>query len=86
VIVLVAGTSAARNRPANGISSAICSAGADFAGTSRRPASASTGDLVASVFSAAFVRWVAPGQTGDLVELQREALALIGDLAHVETV
>jgi AcrR family transcriptional regulator len=44
------------------------------------------GDLVASVFSTAFVRWVAPDQTADLVELQREGLAVIGDLARVETV
>jgi AcrR family transcriptional regulator len=44
------------------------------------------GDLVVSVFGTAFVRWVAPGETRDLVELQREGLAVISDLTRVETV
>jgi AcrR family transcriptional regulator len=43
------------------------------------------GDLVVSVFSTAFAEWIAPGETRDLVELQREGLAVIGDLARVET-
>jgi AcrR family transcriptional regulator len=44
------------------------------------------GDLVVSVFSTAFARWIAPGETRDLVELQREGLAVISDLSRVETV
>jgi AcrR family transcriptional regulator len=44
------------------------------------------GDLVVSVFSTAFTRWIAPGETRDLVELQREGLAAINDLTRVETV
>jgi AcrR family transcriptional regulator len=44
------------------------------------------GDLVVSVFSTAFARWIAPGETRDLVELQREGLAVISDLTRVETV
>jgi AcrR family transcriptional regulator len=44
------------------------------------------GDLVVSVFGTAFARWVAPGETRDLVELQREGLAVISDLARVQTV
>lgn len=32
------------------------------------------GNLVASVFATAFPRWIAPGETRDLVELQRETL------------
>jgi AcrR family transcriptional regulator len=44
------------------------------------------GDLVVSVFSTAFARWVAPGETRDLVVLQREGLAVISDLARVESV
>jgi AcrR family transcriptional regulator len=43
------------------------------------------GDLVVSVLSTAFAEWIAPGETRDLVELQREGLAVIGDLARVET-
>lgn len=42
------------------------------------------GDLVVSVFSTAFADWIAPGETRDLVELQREGLAVIGDLARVD--
>jgi hypothetical protein len=44
------------------------------------------GDLVVSVFSTAFARWIAPGETRELVELQREGLAVISDLSRVETV
>jgi AcrR family transcriptional regulator len=44
------------------------------------------GDLVVSVFSTAFVRWIAPGETRDLVELQRDGLAVISDLARVQSV
>jgi AcrR family transcriptional regulator len=44
------------------------------------------GDLVVSVFATAFARWIAPGETRDLVELQREGLAVISDLTRVETV
>ncbi|WP_199435306.1 TetR/AcrR family transcriptional regulator [Qaidamihabitans albus] len=44
------------------------------------------GDLVVSVFSTAFARWIAPDQTRDLVELQREGLAAISELTRVETV
>jgi AcrR family transcriptional regulator len=44
------------------------------------------GDLVVSVFSTAFARWIAPDQNRDLVELQREGLATISDLTRVETV
>lgn len=43
------------------------------------------GDLVVSVFSTAFVRWIAPGQTRDLVDLQREGLAVVSDLTRVRT-
>jgi len=39
------------------------------------------GDLAVSVFSDAFGRWIAPGETRDLAELQRESLAALGDLA-----
>jgi AcrR family transcriptional regulator len=42
------------------------------------------GDLVVSVFGTAFARWVTPGETRDLVELQREGLAVISDLTRVE--
>lgn len=38
------------------------------------------GDLTVSVFGDAFNRWIAPGETRDLVELQRESLAALGDL------
>ena len=44
------------------------------------------GDLVVSVFSTAFTRWITPGETRDLVELQREGLAAINDLIRAETV
>jgi AcrR family transcriptional regulator len=44
------------------------------------------GDLVVSVFSTAFARWIAPGETRDLIELQREGLAVISDLTRAETV
>lgn len=40
------------------------------------------GDLLVSVFSTAFARWVAPGETRDLVELQRQGLAAIRDLTR----
>lgn len=40
------------------------------------------GDLVVSVFSAAYYRWIDPDETRDLVQLQREGLAAVGDLAH----
>lgn len=43
-------------------------------------------DLVVSVFSTAFARWIAPDETRDLVELQRESLAVVSDLTRVETV
>lgn len=39
------------------------------------------GDLTVSVFSDAFNRWIAPGETRDLVALQRESLAALGELA-----
>ncbi|PXY27824.1 TetR family transcriptional regulator [Prauserella muralis] len=42
------------------------------------------GDLVVSVFGAAFARWVAPGETRDLVELQRDGLAAVSELTPVE--
>ena len=42
------------------------------------------GDLVVSVFATAFARWVAPGETRDLVELQRDGLAVISDLARAD--
>jgi AcrR family transcriptional regulator len=38
------------------------------------------GDLAVSVFNDAFGRWIAPGETRDLVELQRESLAALADL------
>lgn len=38
------------------------------------------GDLVVSVFNDAFIRWVAPGETRDLAQLQRESLGAIADL------
>lgn len=44
------------------------------------------GDLVVSVFSTAFAQWTAPGETGDLVELQRQTFAEIGDLTRARTV
>jgi AcrR family transcriptional regulator len=43
------------------------------------------GDLVVSVFSTAFARWIASGETRDLVELQHEGLAVISGLARVES-
>ncbi|WP_242636255.1 TetR/AcrR family transcriptional regulator [Myceligenerans salitolerans] len=43
------------------------------------------GDLVVSVFSTAFERWIAPGTTRDLVDLQHEALAELADLAGTVT-
>jgi hypothetical protein len=43
------------------------------------------GELVVSVFSTAFARWIVPGESRDLFELQREGLAVISDLARVET-
>ena len=43
------------------------------------------GDLAVSVFSDAFGRWIAPGETRDLVELQRESLTALGDLAGSAT-
>ncbi|WP_157553245.1 TetR family transcriptional regulator [Jiangella gansuensis] len=41
------------------------------------------GDVVVSVFRTAFARWIAPGEARDLTELQREGLAMIGDLVRV---
>jgi hypothetical protein len=38
-----------------------------------------------SVFGTAFVRWIAPDETRDLVELQREGLAAISELTRAET-
>ena len=38
------------------------------------------GDLIVSVFSDAFSRWIAPGEVLDLVQLQRESLAALTDL------
>jgi AcrR family transcriptional regulator len=43
------------------------------------------GDLVVSVFATAFARWIAPGETRDLVELQRDGLAVISDLARADS-
>lgn len=43
------------------------------------------GELVVLVFKTGFTRWIAPGETRDLVELQREGFAAIGDLARAET-
>jgi AcrR family transcriptional regulator len=40
------------------------------------------GDLAVSVFATAFTRWIAPGETRDLVELQRDGLAVLGELAR----
>ena len=40
------------------------------------------GDLAVSVFATAFARWIAPGETRDLVELQRDGLAVLGELAR----
>ncbi|GAB4085186.1 TetR/AcrR family transcriptional regulator [Myceligenerans cantabricum] len=40
------------------------------------------GDLVASVFAAAFERWVAPGETRDLATLQRASLDELSRLAQ----
>jgi AcrR family transcriptional regulator len=42
------------------------------------------GDLAVSVFNTAFARWIAPGETRDLVALQRDGLAVIGELARTE--
>lgn len=42
------------------------------------------GDLAVSVFATAFSRWIAPGETRDLVELQRDGLAVISDLARAD--
>lgn len=39
------------------------------------------GDLLVSVFTTAFDRWIAPGETRDLSDLQREALAAFRELA-----
>ncbi|HLU54136.1 MAG TPA: TetR family transcriptional regulator [Pseudonocardia sp.] len=39
------------------------------------------GDMVVSVFLAAFARWIEPGEERSLVELQREALAAWCELA-----
>ncbi|NEE00798.1 TetR family transcriptional regulator [Phytoactinopolyspora halotolerans] len=43
------------------------------------------GDLVVSVFSTAFARWVAADETRDLVELQRQGLTAINTLVRTET-
>lgn len=37
-------------------------------------------DVVVSVFSTAFTRWIAPDEPNDLVDLQREGLAAVGEL------
>jgi AcrR family transcriptional regulator len=42
------------------------------------------GDLVVSVFSTAFAGWIAPGETRDLVELQRDGLAALSELTPAE--
>lgn len=39
------------------------------------------GDALVSVFGIAFTRWIDPDETRDLVELQREGLAVLRDLA-----
>lgn len=41
------------------------------------------GDLLVSVFSTAFARWITPDESRDLVDLQRESLAAIGHLTRV---
>ncbi|QFY13066.1 TetR family transcriptional regulator [Nonomuraea phyllanthi] len=43
------------------------------------------GELVTLVFRTAFARWIAPGETRDLLELQREGLAAISDLTCAGT-
>jgi AcrR family transcriptional regulator len=43
------------------------------------------GDLAVSVFATAFPRWIAPGETRDLVELQRDGLAVLGELARADS-
>ncbi|MBL0886825.1 TetR/AcrR family transcriptional regulator [Myceligenerans indicum] len=43
------------------------------------------GDVVVSVFSTAFARWIAPGETRDLLDLQHEALAELANLAGTIT-
>jgi AcrR family transcriptional regulator len=43
------------------------------------------GDLAVSVFATAFARWIAPGETRDLVELQRDGLAVLGELARADS-
>ncbi|TDD14373.1 helix-turn-helix domain-containing protein [Nonomuraea diastatica] len=43
------------------------------------------GELVVLVFRTAFTRWIAPGETRDLVELQREGFAAVNDLARTGT-
>ncbi|MFI7128691.1 helix-turn-helix domain-containing protein [Nonomuraea sp. NPDC050153] len=44
------------------------------------------GELGVLVFKTAFVRWIAPEETRDLLELQREGLAAISDLTRAGTV
>lgn len=39
------------------------------------------GDILASVFAIAVTQWIDPDETRDLVELQRESLAVLRDLA-----
>ncbi|MET7330392.1 helix-turn-helix domain-containing protein [Nonomuraea sp. NPDC005650] len=43
------------------------------------------GELGVLVFKTAFTRWIAPDETRDLLELQREGLAAIGDLTRAGT-
>jgi len=40
------------------------------------------GDLIVSVFSDAFSRWIAAEESRDLVELQRDSLAAVADLVR----
>lgn len=43
------------------------------------------GDLVVSVFGTAFTRWITPGETRGLVELQRDGLATVSALTGAGT-
>ncbi|TDE59750.1 TetR family transcriptional regulator [Nonomuraea mesophila] len=43
------------------------------------------GELAVLVFRTAFDRWIAPGETRDLVALQREGFAAISDLTRAKT-
>ncbi|MEV6034277.1 helix-turn-helix domain-containing protein [Nonomuraea sp. NPDC052116] len=44
------------------------------------------GELGVLVFKTAFARWIAPDETRDLLDLQREGLAAVSDLTRAETV